>query len=110
MQPKAAYDELIRLAREEATLASCMDVLEWDEETCLPRSGVIHRSEQLGLLAGLLHERSTDPRVGELLGVLEASDLVADPESPVAVNVRELRREYDRERRLPVGWSRKVPG
>ncbi|MEZ0334974.1 MAG: carboxypeptidase M32 [Gemmatimonadales bacterium] len=101
MQPEQAYDELIRLAREEATLASCVDVLEWDEETCLPRSGVTHRSEQLGLLAGLLHERSTDPRVGELLGVLEASDLVADPDSPVAVNVRELRREYDRERRLP---------
>jgi carboxypeptidase Taq len=101
MHPEAAYDELIRLAREEATLASCVDVLEWDEETCLPRSGVTHRSEQLGLLAGLLHERSTDPRVGELLELLEGSDLVRDPESPAAVNVRELRREYDRERRLP---------
>jgi carboxypeptidase Taq len=101
MQPQAAYEELIRLAREEATLASCVDVLEWDEETCLPRSGVAHRSEQLGLLAGLLHERGTDPRVGELLELLEASELVADPESPTAVNVRELRRGYDRERRLP---------
>jgi carboxypeptidase Taq len=101
MQPRAAYDELIRLAREEAVLASCVDVLEWDEETCLPRAAVAHRSEQLGLLAGMLHERSTAPRVGELLEALEASDLVADPESPVAVNVRELRREYDRERRLP---------
>jgi carboxypeptidase Taq len=101
MKPKAAYDELIRLAREEAVLSSCVDVLEWDEETCLPRSGVAHRSEQLALLAGLLHDRTTDPRVGELLGVLEGSDLVADPESPAAVNVRELRRGYDRERRLP---------
>jgi carboxypeptidase Taq len=101
MRPKAAYDELIRLAREEAILASCADVLEWDEETCLPRSGITHRSEQLGLLAGLHYERSTAPRVGELLDLLETSDLVADPESPIAVNVRELRRGYDRERRLP---------
>jgi carboxypeptidase Taq len=101
MQPQAAYEELIRLAREEATLASCVDVLEWDEETSLPRSGVGHRSEQLGLLAGLLHERGTDPRVGELLELLETSELVADPASPAAVNVRELRRGYDRERRLP---------
>jgi carboxypeptidase Taq len=82
-------------------LSSCADVLEWDEETCLPRAGVAHRSEQLALLAGLLHDRSTDPRVGELLGILEGSDLVADPESPTAVNVREIRRDYDRERRLP---------
>jgi carboxypeptidase Taq len=101
MHPQAAYDELIRLSREEAVLASCVDVLEWDEETCLPRAGIAHRSEQLGLLAGLLHERGTAPRLGELLERIEGSDLVSDPESPVAVNVRELRREYDRERRLP---------
>ncbi|HEX6106131.1 MAG TPA: carboxypeptidase M32 [Gemmatimonadales bacterium] len=101
MPTKTAYDELIRLAREEAVLASCVDVLEWDEETCLPRAGVAHRSEQLALLAGLLHDRTTDPRVEELLATLEASDLVADPLSPAAVNVRELRRAYDRERRLP---------
>lgn len=101
MQPRAAYEELIRLAREETVLGSCVDLLEWDEETCLPRSGVSHRSEQLALLAGLLHDRSTDPRIDELLAAVEGSDLVADPESPYAVNVRELRRAYDRERRLP---------
>jgi carboxypeptidase Taq len=101
MQPKSAYDELIRLSRDEATLASCLDVLEWDEETVLPRGGIDHRSEQLALLAGMLHDQSTDPRVGELLETIEHSDLVADPESPAAVNVRELRRAYDRERRLP---------
>jgi carboxypeptidase Taq len=101
MTPQSAYDELIRLSREEAVLASCVDVLEWDEETCLPRAGVAHRSEQLAMLAGLLHDRTIDPRVDELLAALEGSDLVADPESPEAVNVRELRRAYDRERRLP---------
>ena len=101
MNPTTAYDELVLLARQEAVLASCVDVLEWDEETCLPRAGVAHRSEQLAMLAGLLHDRTTDPRVEELLATLEGSDLVADPESPAAVNVREMRREYDRERRLP---------
>ena len=55
---------------------------------------------QLALLAGLLHERGTDPKIGELLAELEGSDFVADPRSP-AVNVRELRREYDRYVRLP---------
>jgi carboxypeptidase Taq len=101
MQPQAAYDELIRLAREEALLSSCVDLLEWDEETCLPRGGVAHRSEQLALLAGVLHDRSTDPRLGELLDVVEGSSLVSEAESPAAVNVREIRRGYDRERKLP---------
>src|SRR6185437_1734093 len=55
----------------------------------------------LALVAGLLHERGTDPRIGELLGIVEGSDLLADPGAPAAVNVRELRREYDRFVRLP---------
>jgi carboxypeptidase Taq len=101
MRPQAAYDELIRLVREEAMLSSCVDLLEWDEETYLPRGGVEHRSEQLALLAGLLHDRGTDPRIGELLGDVEGSRLVADSESSAAVNVREIRKDYDRQRKLP---------
>lgn len=101
MRPTEAYAELIRLAREEAVLASCSDLLEWDEETYMPRGGVEHRAEQMALLARLLHQRGSDPRLGELLAAVEGSDLVADPGSVPAANVRVLRREYERERRMP---------
>jgi len=101
MRAEAAYDELIRRMREETLLTSCEALLEWDEETYMPPGGVENRSDQLALLAGLLHERGTDPKIGELLAELETSDLVTDPRSPVSVNVRELRREYDRYVRLP---------
>ncbi len=67
----------------------------------MPRGGVNHRGEQLALLAGLSHDRATDPRLGELLSDVEASSLAGDPESVEAVNIRELRRDYDRETRLP---------
>ena len=67
----------------------------------MPRGGVKHRGEQMALLAGLVHDRSTDPRIGELLSDVEGSPLVADAESIEAVNVRELRRDFDRETRLP---------
>jgi carboxypeptidase Taq len=96
-----AYQELVRLSREETRLASCLDLLEWDEEVAMPRGGVEHRAEQMALLAGLVHDRGTDPRYEELLGTVEGSALVRDPESPEAVNVRELRRNFDRERRKP---------
>ena len=36
-----------------------------------------------------------------LLAAVEGSDLLADPAAPTAVNVRALRREYDRFVRLP---------
>jgi carboxypeptidase Taq len=101
MRAEAAYEELVRLAREESLLASCEALLEWDELVQMPPGGVEQRSRQRALLAGLVHERAADPRRGELLGELEGSALVADPESPEAANVRELRRLHERSRRLP---------
>jgi carboxypeptidase Taq len=101
VNPDQAYLELIQLSRDETLLSSCLEILEWDEEVSMPRGGVEHRAEQMALLAGLVHDRGTDPRYDDLLSVVEDSSLVTDPESPSAVNVRELRRAYDRERRLP---------
>ena len=95
------YAELVRLSRERTVLSSCGGLLQWDAEICMPRGGATHRGEQLALLAGLAHERATDPRIGELLASLEESSLTADPESPEAVNIRELRRDYDKETKLP---------
>lgn len=101
MKPDQAYAELVRLSREATVLSSCMDLLEWDEEVSMPRGGAEHRATQMALLAGLVHDRSSDPRFDDLLSAVEASALVGDAESPAAVNVRELRRSFDRERRLP---------
>lgn len=101
MRAEEAYEELVRLARDESLLASCEALLEWDELTQMPPGGVEQRSRQRALLAGLLHERATDPRRAELLAAVEGSPLCADPESPQAANVRELRRVFERRRRLP---------
>lgn len=101
MNPQAAYDELIKRSREESLLSTCMALLHWDEQTYMPPGGVDHRGNQLAYLAGLHHEKATDPRVGELLATLEGSPLVGGPDDPVAVNVRELRRTYNRLTRLP---------
>jgi carboxypeptidase Taq len=101
MSVRGAYEELIRRAREESVLASCIDLLGWDEETYMPRGGVANRADQLALLAGIQHEKATDPRIGELLAYLEGSSLAASPQEPTAVNIRELRRVYNRLTRLP---------
>jgi len=101
VNPDGAYQELVRLSRDETVLSSCLEVLQWDEEVCMPRGGVEHRAEQMALLAGLVHDRGTNPRYDELLGIVERSSLVTDVESAAAVNVRELRRAYDRDCRIP---------
>jgi carboxypeptidase Taq len=101
MKPEAAYEELIQRTRESALLSSSAEILSWDEQVYMPPGGAEYRGQQLALLAGLHHERETDPRVGELLAAVEGSSLVSDLLSPAAVNVRELRRAYDRSTRLP---------
>src|SRR5258708_1339659 len=101
MQAEAAYDELIRRWRDETLLASCSELLAWDEETYLPRAGVGHRAEQLALLAGLVHHRRAGPPVGGLLAGVEGPPLLEDPDWAGAANVREFRRVYNRSRRLP---------
>ena len=101
MRMQAAYEELLRHAREQHMLASCSALLGWDEQTYMPRGGAEHRGNQLAMLAGLHHEKATDPVVGALLLELEESDLVTPADSPEAANIRELRRNFDRLVRLP---------
>jgi len=101
MNAGTAYGELIGRVREAALLDSCAVLLGWDEETYMPRGSGEHRGNQMALLAGLQHARSTDPRIGDLLATVEGSSLVADPLAAAAVNVREIRWTYDRTRRLP---------
>jgi carboxypeptidase Taq len=101
MQAEAAYNELIRRVREESLLASCADLLAWDEETMMPRGGAVHRGEQMAVLAGMQHDMATDAKRGELLAFVETASLVGDSESDEAANLREMRRAFDHATRLP---------
>jgi carboxypeptidase Taq len=101
MDHAQAYAELIRRVREAALLESCAGLLNWDERTYMPRQGSAHRAEQVALLARLGHEAFTDPHVGELLAAVESSPLVREPDSDVAANTRELRRQYNRAVKVP---------
>lgn len=98
----AAYAKLLDHQKQTALLSSTASLLGWDQETMLPPGGLEHRSAQLAQLAGLVHGRATDPRVGEWLSACEEdAGLLDDPRSPAAVNVREWRRSYDRQTKLP---------
>ena len=99
--PKEAYDVLVTELRELALLGSVNSVLHWDEQTQMPPKGAEHRASQVSLLARMMHERFTSPRIGELLDA--AGDLASKEEASgtVATNVRETRRTYERARKLP---------
>ena len=101
MTPDDAYQWLAEHSLETAYLISMGQVLGWDQRTHIPPKGHDHRHNQFAMLAKWIHVRATDPRVGEALARVEASDLVADPMAVAAVNVREWRRDYDRAVKIP---------
>ncbi len=101
MSPQETYTQLTKQIREIALLSSAGSILGWDERTYMPRGGAALRADQISLLSGMIHEQFTSPKMGEMLDELQASDLMKDPESAEAVNVRELRHAYDKHSKLP---------
>jgi carboxypeptidase Taq len=96
-----AYDNLVRHYRESALFGSAQALLHWDQRTTIPPRGHSIRAEVKGAMAGLLHRRAIDPLVGEWLAEVEAMGPFPDSLSPVAVNVREWRRAYDKAVKIP---------
>lgn len=95
-----SYTDLCKLLREAATLGSVSALVSWDQETYMPKGGSAARAEQASILAGIVHERKTSKKIGNLIAACEANaSLMADPRH--GANVREMRRDYDLVTKLP---------
>ncbi len=101
MNQAAAFDHLRAHFRETALLTGVDALLGWDERTGMPKLAGPHRADQMSLVAGLLHQRKTDPRIGEWLQDLEGWDKLDDPRSDTAATVREIARDYEKQCKLP---------
>src|SRR5260370_28138403 len=77
-------------------LVQVSSVLGWDQETMMPPRGAIFRATQQATVQGLLHERLTHRRVGELLSALEDDAAQGALSEVEQANVKVVRRDYDR--------------
>lgn len=80
-------------------------LLTWDQETCMPPGGAAARAGQLAAIQALLHERKTDPALGDLLAAA-AADPSLDEGKRAAV--RNLSKERDRAVKLPPRLVREI--
>ncbi len=94
------YASLCTLLRQASTLGSVSSLVSWDQETYMPKSGAEGRAEQMSMLAGIVHERRTAKRVGELIGEC-LSDTKLTDDARIAANLREMKRDYDLATKLP---------
>ena len=104
MTTEAAYTELVSRLKRAHVLGTVNGLLGWDEQVNLPPDSADLRGEQLALLAELQHAAASDPRVGELLTLLEGrpDELAADQR----VVLKCSRRDYDRVVKLPPEFVR----
>ncbi len=75
-----------------------MGILHWDQEVIMPSGAAESRAKQMGVLAGIMHEKSTDPEIGQLLDSLIGENSFNNFEE---CNIREARREYEMETKVP---------
>jgi carboxypeptidase Taq len=95
------FARLAALRAEAATLGSVSALLAWDQETYLPDAGAEARSAQTGLMATLVHQRATDPRITDLLAECEADPELNAQGSLTSAELREIRRDYELATKLP---------
>ncbi len=105
MRENTALEKLRARDREIQLIRHSVALLHWDQETGMPKRGIDERSEQLGLLEGLAHEKLSADEIGELLEEAGSSSESPAGREDLGVQdrafLRALRREYDRATKIP---------
>jgi carboxypeptidase Taq len=80
-------------------------VLQWDQETYLPKKGHDARGRQIATLSELAHEQFTDPAFGNLLNELAGKNDLSEKDKR---NVTLSLEDYNKSKKLPSGFVRKM--
>lgn len=88
--------------RDTEALGQIAGRLGWDQETVMPRGAAVQRGEEMAAIDAVLHARRCDPRVGEWL------EAATPPDATGAAQLREIRRAFERARKVPAALSRRI--
>jgi carboxypeptidase Taq len=101
-----------KIAELKTALGEVMDLvkvgllLEWDQQTYMPPGGAEDRSFHMATIGGLVHQKLTSDRVGELLEELKPFSDQLDPDSDDARLIRVTADIFNREVKVPNKWVR----
>jgi carboxypeptidase Taq len=98
---ESKIQELKELLGRVRDLQYASSVLNWDQQTYMPRRGAAGRAQQLATLDKLAHEFFTSAEIGRLLDELEKESAKLPYDSDDASLVRVTRREYAKATRVP---------
>lgn len=80
-------------------------LLSWDQETYMPAGGAGGRARQLAAIQSLVHDRTTDPVLGEILDAVQEDPSLCEARRAM---VRNLRWERDRALKVPARLVREL--
>ena len=92
---------LLELVEKIADLKSLIDLGEWDQNTLLPDGAGHTRGNQMATIQGIMHDYSTNPRLGQLLDELQERVKGAEYSDADRGLVHQTRRLYDQATKLP---------
>ncbi|NIM93632.1 MAG: carboxypeptidase M32 [Anaerolineales bacterium] len=98
------YKRLLELLGEVSDLQAAAAVLGWDQQTYMPPGGAQGRSMHLATITRLAHEKFVNEEIGELLEALKSEAADLDPDSDEACIVKQVSREYEKQRKVPGEW------
>ncbi len=92
--------------REIYDLRAAGSMLTWDQSTYMPKGGAEARARQRATLSRVVHQKSTDKELGQVLDALQAA--IEELPEDEACLVRVARRDFDRSSKLPSDFIARV--
>ena len=102
------YKKLMARYKEYTILRNANGILHWDFEVIMPKKGAQQRAEELAMLSGIIHEKSTDPAIGKLLTEVTSHAKYADLSPIEKRNVELLQRDYEKTAKIPVEFAKEL--
>ena len=102
------YNEFTTLLLELYQLKSVLALLDWDTQVNMPEKGAQRRGETVAYLAGLLHNKFVSREFEKLIKSVRKLDQEGKLAEKQSAIVREVYREFVREKKLPENFVREL--
>jgi len=100
-----AYKALEALSKRIHTYGSVLTLLHWDQETYMPKGGIVPRSEQIALMSHLIHEEKTSQKfkacLEKLVHLSSGKPKKKGHSKQEIANLREWSRDFTKATKLP---------
>ena len=93
-------DKIKAIQSEVVSIGHTLALLGWDQVTYMPDGGAEDRGNSMAVLANIVHQKSTDPAIGEMLAKIEPDIAQLDPDSDDARWFKVTKRNYEKDTKL----------